>query len=79
VSAQTTLEAARTLANNANAVLDANAGALDQLGQQGLPQVAPTLQELRATLAQLQSTLRALDQDPARYLIGADQAPEVEP
>jgi len=79
VSARASLEAARALADNANALLDANSGSLAQLGQQGLPQVAPALIELRATLAQLQSTLRALDQDPARYLIGADQAPEVEP
>ncbi|MBK9493316.1 MAG: MCE family protein [Aquimonas sp.] len=79
VSARASLEAARTLANNANTLLDANAGALDQLGQQGLPQIGPTLHELRNTLAQLQSTLSALEQDPARYLIGADQAREVEP
>ncbi|MEX1081024.1 MAG: MlaD family protein [Halofilum sp. (in: g-proteobacteria)] len=59
-------------------LLSENETALEA-GMQGLGDVGPLMQELRATVAALSEITRQLEEDPAAYLFGRDEIREFEP
>lgn len=59
-------------------LLENNQGALHN-GLQGLNELAPTLQELRGTLAAISSIARQLRDNPSAYLLGQKKTKEFQP
>lgn len=59
-------------------LVKSNAPALQQ-GSQGFAQVAPLMQEMRQTLANIKAITQALQDNPAEYMLGGDSLPEFQP
>jgi phospholipid/cholesterol/gamma-HCH transport system substrate-binding protein len=74
-----TLEATRRLADSTQQLVEHNRAAIDHFGEQGLPQLAPTLAELRETLARLSALSQRIERDASGLLLGRDQPKEYEP
>lgn len=74
-----TLDATRRLAESTQRLVEDNRGALDRFGEQGLPQLAPTLVELRETLSRLSSLSQRIERDASGLLLGRDQPKEYDP
>ncbi len=74
-----TLEATRRLADSTQQLVEHNRAAIDRFGEQGLPQLAPTLAELRETLARLSALSQRIERDASGLLLGRDQPKEYEP
>jgi len=64
---------------SADAMLTDNRAAVQQFASEGLPQIAPTLTELRALAADLRQVSERFDAHPLRYLLGRDTPREFEP
>ncbi|SDD15353.1 MlaD family protein [Aquimonas voraii] len=74
-----TLEATRRLADSTQQLVEHNRAAIDRFGEQGLPQLAPTLAELRETLARLSALSQRIERDASGLLLGRDQPKEYDP
>lgn len=61
-----------------NKMLKENAPAIQQ-GSQGFAQIAPLMQDMRQTLANIKAITQALESDPAAYVLGSDSLPEFQP
>jgi phospholipid/cholesterol/gamma-HCH transport system substrate-binding protein len=74
-----TLARLDTAAGSANAMLDENRGAVRNFTQDGLGQLGPTLEELRALVRDLRKISARLDDNPAGYVLGRQKPKEFEP
>lgn len=74
-----TLARLDTAAGSANAMLDENRGAVRNFTQDGLGQLGPTLDELRALVRDLRKISARLDDNPAGYVLGRQKPKEFEP
>jgi phospholipid/cholesterol/gamma-HCH transport system substrate-binding protein len=74
-----TLARLDTAAGSANAILDENRGAVRNFTQDGLGQLGPTLEELRALVRDLRKISARLDDNPAGYVLGRQKPKEFEP
>jgi phospholipid/cholesterol/gamma-HCH transport system substrate-binding protein len=61
-----------------NAIVTDNRQALDS-GLQGVAEMGPAMQDLRATLATLRAIADRLEDDPGRFILGRDQIREYRP
>jgi phospholipid/cholesterol/gamma-HCH transport system substrate-binding protein len=78
-TARASLESARRLTDNANAMIEQNRGAVSQFSNQGLAQVGPAVTELRAAIRNLRDLSDQLKEDPQSLLRGKkEQAKEHE-
>lgn len=66
-------------AGNANALIAENRGAIRGFTRDGLGEVGPTLDELRALVRDLRRISARLDQNPAGYVLGRQNPKEFEP
>lgn len=66
-------------AGNANAMLAENRPAIKNFTRNGLPQVEPTLVELRALIRDLRALSGRLQGNPARYILGRETPKEFDP
>ena len=66
-------------AGNANALIAENRGAIRGFTRDGLGEVGPTLDELRALVRDLRRISSRLDQNPAGYVLGRQNPKEFEP
>ena len=66
-------------AGNANAMIAENRPAVRSFTHDGLPQLEPTLVELRGLVRDLRALSGRLQGNPARYLLGRDAPKEYEP
>lgn len=66
-------------AGNANALIAENRGAILGFTRDGLGEVGPTLDELRALVRDLRRISSRLDQNPAGYVLGRQNPKEFEP
>ncbi len=64
---------------NANALVSENRAPLQRFTQDGLQQVAPTLEELRSLMRELRQMSSQLGNNPAGYLLGHEQPKEFTP
>lgn len=78
-SLKETLEATRALADSTQQLVEDNRDAIERFGEQGLPQLAPTLAELRETLSRLSSLSQRIERDASGLLLGRDQPKEYDP
>lgn len=82
--AATLADLQKTMANlqqssaSVDALLNQNQGAVSQ-GMQGLGNLQPALQELRQALNNLNGITQRLEQNPADFLLGREQAKEFQP
>jgi phospholipid/cholesterol/gamma-HCH transport system substrate-binding protein len=76
---KTTLARLEDVASNADMLLSDNRESLTTFSQQGLPQVGPALDELRRLLRDLRRVTGRLEENPARFLLGGEPAPEFDP
>lgn len=67
------------LSRNANALVAENRGAVQQLGQAGLPQVGPALAELRSLLRQLHRAAAKIEESPSSAILGGPTPEEFKP
>ena len=67
------------VAGNANNLLAENRGAINNFTQDGLGQLGPTLDELRALVRDLRRIGARLDDNPAGYVLGRQTLKEFEP
>lgn len=74
-----TLANLEAVAKNADMLLADNRESLTTFSQQGLPQVGPALDELRRLLRDLRRVTGRLEENPARFLLGGEPAPEFDP
>jgi phospholipid/cholesterol/gamma-HCH transport system substrate-binding protein len=74
-----TLNRLDSAAGNADALLSENRGAIDSFTQDGLSQLGPTLDELRALVRDLRKISSRLDDNPAGYVLGRQKPKEFEP
>jgi len=74
-----TLAGLDSAASNLDAILVDNRDAVQQFTHEGLPQLAPTLAELRALAADLRQIGEKFDEHPLRYLLGRDTPREFDP
>lgn len=74
-----TLEATRRLADSTQQLVEHNRDAIDRFGTQGLPQLGPTLAELRETLSRLSTLSQRIERDASGLLLGRDQPKEYDP
>jgi len=74
-----TLARLDSAAGNANSLLDENRGAIRNFTEDGLAQLGPTLEELRALVRDLRRISSRLDDNPAGYVLGRQQPKEFEP
>jgi phospholipid/cholesterol/gamma-HCH transport system substrate-binding protein len=74
-----TLDATRRLAESTQQLVEDNRDAIERFGEQGLPQLAPTLAELRETLSRLSSLSQRIERDASGLLLGRDQPKEYDP
>jgi phospholipid/cholesterol/gamma-HCH transport system substrate-binding protein len=74
-----TLDATRRLAESTQQLVEDNRDAIERFGEQGLPQLAPTLAELRETLSRLSSLSHRIERDASGLLLGRDQPKEYDP
>ena len=66
-------------AGNADALLAENRPAIKNFTQNGLPQVEPTLLELRGLIRDLRALSGRLQGNPARYILGRETPKEFDP
>ena len=66
-------------AGNADALLAENRPAIKNFTQNGLPQVEPTLLELRGLIRDLRALSGRLQGNPARYILGRETPKEIDP
>lgn len=78
-SMRTALDATKRVADNAHDILEKNRDGLTNFNNQGLAQIGPAVNELRATLQALRTIADRLQEDPAAYLLGRDKIKEFEP
>lgn len=74
-----TLTRLDSAAGNANSLLDENRGAIRHFTEDGLAQLGPTLEELRALVRDLRRISTRLDDNPAGYVLGRQKPKEFEP
>jgi phospholipid/cholesterol/gamma-HCH transport system substrate-binding protein len=74
-----TLSRLDSAAGNANSLLDENRGAIRHFTEDGLAQLGPTLDELRALVRDLRRISARLDDNPAGYVLGRQKPKEFEP
>jgi phospholipid/cholesterol/gamma-HCH transport system substrate-binding protein len=74
-----TLSRLDSAAGNANSLLDENRGAIRHFTEDGLAQLGPTLEELRALVRDLRRISTRLDDNPAGYVLGRQKPKEFEP
>lgn len=74
-----TLNRLDSAAGNADALLSENRGAINSFTQDGLSQLGPTLEELRALVRDLRKISARLDDNPAGYVLGRQKPKEFEP
>lgn len=74
-----TLARLDTTAGNANALIAENRGAIRGFTRDGLAEVGPTLDELRALIRDLRRISARLDENPAGYVLGRQNPKEFEP
>jgi phospholipid/cholesterol/gamma-HCH transport system substrate-binding protein len=75
-SARQSLDSARRFTDSAYVTVEENRDAVQSFANQGMAQVGPAVAELRATLRKLEQIAERLNEDPAAYLLGADQPKE---
>ncbi len=66
-------------AGNADALLSENRGAINNFTQDGLGQLGPTLDELRALVRDLRKISARFEDNPAGYVLGRQKPKEFEP
>jgi phospholipid/cholesterol/gamma-HCH transport system substrate-binding protein len=76
---ESTLNRLDSAAGNANSLLDENRGAIRNFTEDGLAQLGPTLEELRALVRDLRRISARLDDNPAGYVLGRQKPKEFEP
>jgi phospholipid/cholesterol/gamma-HCH transport system substrate-binding protein len=74
-----TLSRLDSAAGNANSLLDENRGAIRHFTEDGLAQLGPTLDGLRALVRDLRRISSRLDDNPAGYVLGRQKPKEFEP
>ena len=74
-----TLSRLDATAGNADAIIAENRGAIRGFTRDGLGEVGPTLEELRALVRDLRRISSRLDQNPAGYVLGRQNPKEFEP
>jgi len=75
---QQTMAALQRSSASVEQLLNQNQGSLDQ-GLQSLGALQPALQDLRETLANLRNISQRVEDNPAGYLLGREQAKEFQP
>ncbi len=73
------LENIASVSVRANAIMASNQEALMGVGSEGLNQIGPGLEELRALIRELSVIAENLGQNPAEFLLGSDTAEEYQP
>ncbi len=74
-----TLNRLDSAAGNADKLLSENRGAINSFTQDGLSQLGPTLDELRALVRDLRKISSRLEDNPAGYVLGRQKPKEFEP
>jgi len=74
-----TLARLDSTAGNANALIAENRGAIRGFTRDGLAEIGPTLDELRALIRDLRRISARLDENPAGYVLGRQNPKEFEP
>lgn len=74
-----TAEQAVAIAERLDQILARNEAAVDDFAQNGLAEVAPTLQDLRLLIKRMESVARHFEDNPSSFLLGEQQAVEFEP
>ena len=74
-----TLNRLDAAAGNADKLLSENRGAINNFTQDGLSQLGPTMDELRALVRDLRKISARLDDNPAGYVLGRQKPKEFEP
>jgi len=74
----TTMSNLQQFSDRLNSMLSDNRQALDS-GMQGVAELGPAMQDLRATLATMSEIVNRLEDDPAAFLLGRDQIREYRP
>jgi phospholipid/cholesterol/gamma-HCH transport system substrate-binding protein len=74
-----TLNRLDSAAGNADKLLGENRGAINSFTQDGLSQLGPTMEELRALVRDLRKISSRLDDNPAGYVLGRQKPKEFEP
>ncbi len=77
--ARATAAQARMLAERLDTIFSRNEAAVDQFAQDGLGQVAPTLQDFRLLVRRLESVARNFENNPSGFLLGDEQTVEFQP
>lgn len=60
----------KALSDNANSMLENNAGAIQSFSDDGLSQIGPFMKDASKTLASIDRILQRMESDPARYISG---------
>ncbi len=74
-----TLNRLDSAAGNADKLIGENRGAINSFTQDGLSQVGPTLEELRALVRDLRTISARFEDNPAGYVLGRQKPKEFEP
>lgn len=74
-----TLDRLDNAAGNADKLLSENRGAINSFTQDGLSQLGPTMEELRALVRDLRKISSRLEDNPAGYVLGRQKPKEFEP
>ncbi len=74
-----TLSRMDSAANNADKLIGENRGAINSFTQDGLSQLGPTMEELRALVRDLRKISARFEDNPAGYVLGRQKPKEFEP
>lgn len=74
-----TITSLQAAGQNANSLIDENRAPLRSFTRDGLQQLAPTLEELRALTRDLRGVANGLNRSPAGYILGRQQPKEFTP
>ncbi len=74
-----TLSRMDSAANNADQLIGENRGAINSFTQDGLSQLGPTMEELRALVRDLRKISARFEDNPAGYVLGRQKPREFEP
>lgn len=74
-----TLSRMDSAANNADKLIGENRGAINSFTQDGLSQLGPTMEELRALVRDLRKISARFEDNPAGYVLGREKPKEFEP
>lgn len=74
-----TIASLESASRNANALIEDNRAPLNQFSRDGLQQIGPTLEELRALMRDLRQISTQLESNPSGYLLGREQPKEFTP